>query len=44
MRLATKIEAILYLKGQPLSLAELAESTNCDRTEVEEALIELMDD
>ncbi|PZV26529.1 MAG: SMC-Scp complex subunit ScpB [Snowella sp.] len=44
MRLATKIEAILYLKGQPLSLAELAESTKCDRTEVEEALIELMDD
>ena len=44
MRLATKIEAILYLKGQPLSLAELAESTKCDRHEVEEALIELMDD
>jgi len=44
MRLATKIEAILYLKGQPLSLAELAEATKCDRTEVEEALIELMDD
>ena len=44
MRLATKIEAILYLKGQPLSLAELAKSTKCDRIEVEEALIELMDD
>jgi segregation and condensation protein B len=44
MRLATKIEAILYLKGQPLSLAELAEATKCDRQEVEEALIELMDD
>lgn len=44
MRLATTIEAILYLKGQPLSLAELAESTKCDRQEVEEALIELMDD
>ena len=44
MRLATKIEAILYLKGQPLSLAELAESTKCDRQEIEEALIELMDD
>ena len=44
MRLATKIEAILYLKGQPLSLGELAESTKCDRQEVEEALIELMDD
>lgn len=24
-RLATKIEAILYLKGQPLSLTEIAE-------------------
>ncbi len=44
MRLATQIEAILYLKGQPLSLAELAESTKCDRIAVEEALIELMDD
>jgi segregation and condensation protein B len=44
MRLATKIEAILYLKGQSLSLAELAEATKCDRQEVEEALIELMDD
>lgn len=44
MRLATQIEAILYLKGQPLSLAELAEATKCDCQEIEEALIELMDD
>lgn len=44
MRLATKIEAILYLKGQPLSLGELAECAGCDRSEVEDAMIELMSD
>lgn len=44
IRLATKIEAILYLKGQPLSLTEIAEYARCDRTTVEEALIELLDD
>jgi len=44
MRLATKIEAILYLRGQPLSIAELMEATNCDRETVEDALIELMSD
>ncbi|MGL5032622.1 MAG: SMC-Scp complex subunit ScpB [Microcystaceae cyanobacterium] len=44
MRLATKIEAILYIKAQPLRIAELTESTGCDRPEVEEALIELMED
>jgi segregation and condensation protein B len=43
-RLATKIEAILYLKGQPLSLSEIAEYAQCDRPQVEEALIELMSD
>lgn len=42
--LATKIEAILYLKGQPLSIAELAEYAGCDRATVEEGLIELIDD
>ena len=42
--LATKIEAILYLKGQPLSLAEIAEYAGCDRATVEEGLIELIDD
>ncbi|MGB7445153.1 MAG: SMC-Scp complex subunit ScpB [Coleofasciculaceae cyanobacterium] len=41
-RLATQIEAILYLKGQPLSIAEIAELAKCDRTETEDALIELM--
>lgn len=44
MRLATKIEAILYLKGQPLTIAEIAQYAQCDRQSVEEALIELMDD
>lgn len=44
MRLATKIEAILYLKGQPLTIAEIAEYAKVDRPSVEEALIELIDD
>ena len=43
-RLATKIEAILYLKGQPLAIAEIAEYAGCDRATVEEGLIDLMDD
>ncbi|MBD2310969.1 SMC-Scp complex subunit ScpB [Desertifilum sp. FACHB-1129] len=43
-RLATTIEAILYLKGQPLSTGELAEFAQCDREAVEDALIELMAD
>lgn len=42
--LATSIEAILYLKGQPLSIAKLAEIARCDREEIEEGLIELMND
>ena len=44
MSLLAKIEAILYLKGQSLSIAGLAELAGCDRTEVEEALIQLMSD
>lgn len=44
IRLATQIEAILYLKGQPLSLTEIVEIVNCDRIEVEDAIIELMSD
>lgn len=43
-RLATQIEAILYLKGQPLSIAEISELAGCDRADVEDALIELMTD
>lgn len=40
---ATKIEAILYLKGKPLSLGEIAEYAACDRATVQEGIIELMD-
>ncbi|MBD1939493.1 SMC-Scp complex subunit ScpB [Microcoleus sp. FACHB-68] len=43
-RLATKIEAILYLKGQPLSLAEILEYAGCEKDDAEDALIELMND
>jgi segregation and condensation protein B len=43
-RLAAKLEAILYVKAQPLSINLLAEIAGCDREEVEEALIELMQD
>jgi len=43
-RLATKIEAILYLKCRPLSLSDIAEYAGCDRPTVESGLIELMDD
>jgi segregation and condensation protein B len=43
-RLATQIEAILYLKGQPLSIAEISELAGCDREDAEDALIELMTD
>jgi segregation and condensation protein B len=41
---ATKIEAILYLKGKPMSLGEIAEYAACDRATVEEGIIELIDD
>lgn len=44
LRLATKIEAILYLKGQPLSLADIAQWAGCDRDRAQEATIELMSD
>jgi segregation and condensation protein B len=43
-RLASQIEAILYLKGQPLDLGTIAECAGCDREEAESAIIELMDD
>ncbi|MGK7932453.1 MAG: SMC-Scp complex subunit ScpB [Microcystaceae cyanobacterium] len=44
VRLATKIEAILYLKGQSISLSEIAELANCEIETVEDAMIELMTD
>jgi segregation and condensation protein B len=43
-RLAPKIEAILYLKGQPLSLSQIIEYAGCDRAEAEDALLDLIDD
>jgi segregation and condensation protein B len=43
-RLASTIEAILYLKAQPLTLAEIAETALCDRDTAEEGLLELMAD
>ncbi len=43
-RLATQIEAILYLKGQPLDIATIAEYAGCDRPQAEGAIIELMAD
>lgn len=44
MSLASKIEAILYLKGQPLPLARIAEYAQCSREAAEDALIELLSD
>jgi segregation and condensation protein B len=43
-RLANTIEAILYLKAQPLSLSEIAECACVDRDAAEEGLLELMAD
>lgn len=43
-RLASTIEAILYLKAQPLTIAEIADYARCDRDAAEEGLIELMAD
>jgi len=42
--LSSKLEAILYLKGQPLPLARLAEYAGCDRPTTEQGMIELMSD
>ncbi len=42
--LSSKIEAILYLKAQPLSLAQLAEYADCEREAVAATLLELMAD
>ena len=43
-KLASVIEAILYLKGRPLNIARLAEHAGCDREMAEEGLMELMND
>jgi segregation and condensation protein B len=42
--LASTIEAILYLKAQALSIAQIAEFAGCDRKTAEEGLMELMSD
>lgn len=42
--LSNTIEAILYLKAQPLTVAEIAEYAGCDRKAAKEGLLELMDD
>ena len=39
--LATRLEAILYLKGRPVSIGELVELSERDRRSVEEALMAL---
>lgn len=44
MSIIAKVEAILYLKGEPVSLTDMAELIECDRAEVEEGLIQLMSD
>lgn len=44
VRLSSKIEAILYLKAQPLPLSKIAEYASCDRKAVENGLIELIDE
>jgi segregation and condensation protein B len=43
-RLSSTLEAILYLKAQPLSIAQLAEFAGCDRKTAEEGLMELISD
>ena len=42
--LPARLEAILYLKGRPLTLGELAEIAGVEREEAELALITLMAD
>ena len=39
--LATRLEAILYLKGRPIAVGELSELAGVPRSEVEQALLEL---
>ena len=39
--LATRLEAILYLKGRPVSIGELADLAKVNRSAVEEALVAL---
>ncbi len=42
--LSSTIEAILYLKAQPLTVTEIADYAGCDRAAAKEGLLELMED
>ncbi len=42
--LSQTIEAILYLKAKPLTVAQIAEYASCDKDAAEEGLIKLMGD
>jgi segregation and condensation protein B len=44
MRLATTIEAILYLQARPVAIADLGEISGQEKSLVEDALMELMED
>lgn len=44
MSVTTHVEAILYLKGQPLPLSTIAELAGCDRETAYDAVLELMED
>ncbi|MEA5508974.1 SMC-Scp complex subunit ScpB [Crocosphaera sp. UHCC 0190] len=44
MKLTTKIEAILYLKGQPLTLVDIAQWADSSVEEAQEAIMELISD
>ena len=44
MKLTTKIEALLYIRGKPLLLNEIAASLQSEPETTEDALIELMND
>lgn len=44
MSVTAQVEAILYLKGQPLTLSTLAELAGCDRETAYDAVLELMED
>lgn len=44
LALKNQIEAVLYLKGEPLDLASIAELAGCRRDDAYEALLELIED
>jgi segregation and condensation protein B len=44
MRLATTIEAILYLQAKPVAIADLVSISGQEKASVEDALMELMED